>query len=58
MLAVKTFAPAVNQPFVTSGNRCMALRLSSVERCVYRREIAALSCPTISRAMKSAGSIL
>jgi hypothetical protein len=29
VLAVKTFAPAVNQPFVTSGNRCMALRLSS-----------------------------
>jgi hypothetical protein len=37
-----------NQPFVTSGNRCMAARLSCVVRCVYWRETAALSCPTIS----------
>jgi len=36
-----------------SGKRCIAARLSSVERCVYWRETAALSCPTISRAMKS-----
>ena len=41
------------QPFVTSGNRRMAARLSSVVRCVYWRETAALSCPTISRAIKS-----
>jgi hypothetical protein len=40
-------------PFVTSGNRCIATRLSSVVRCVYCRETAALSCPTISRAIKS-----
>jgi hypothetical protein len=39
--------------FVTSGNRCIAARLSSVVRCVYWRETAALSCPTISRAIKS-----
>jgi len=38
---------------VTSGNRRMAARLSSVVRCVYWRETAALSCPTISRAIKS-----
>ena len=31
----------------------MAARLSSVVRCVYCRETAALSCPTISRAIKS-----
>ena len=37
----------------TSGNRSMAARLSSVVRCVYWRETAALSCPTISRAIKS-----
>jgi hypothetical protein len=37
-----------------SGNRCIAARLSSVVRCVYWRETAALSCPTISRAIKSA----
>jgi hypothetical protein len=41
------------QAFVTSGNRCMALRRSSVVRCVYWRETAALSCPTISRAKTS-----
>ena len=41
------------QAFVTSGNRRIAARLSSVVRCVYWRETAALSCPTISRAMKS-----
>ena len=43
----------LNQPFVTSGNRRIAARLSSVVRCVYWRETAALSCPTISRAIKS-----
>ena len=31
----------------------MALRLSSVLKCVYCLDTAALSCPTISRAMKS-----
>jgi hypothetical protein len=38
---------------VTSGSRSMVARLSSVVRCVYWRETAALSCPTISRAIKS-----
>ena len=46
-------ATTLPQPFVTSGNRRMAARLSSVVRCVYWRETAALSCPTISRAIKS-----
>src|SRR5439155_2173922 len=39
--------------FVTSGNRCIALRRWSVVRCVYCRDIAALSCPTICRASTS-----
>jgi len=38
---------------VTSGNRCTAARLSSVVKCVYCRETAVRSCPTISRAKKS-----
>src|SRR4030095_4158753 len=46
-------ATASPQPSVTSGNRRMAARLSSVVRCVYWRETAALSCPMISRAIKS-----
>src|SRR5438045_3735087 len=41
------------QRSVTSGNRCIALRKSSVERWVYCLEIAVLSCPTISRASTS-----
>src|SRR5262245_10529918 len=36
-----------NQTSLTSGNRRMAARLSSVVRCVYCRETAALSCPTV-----------
>lgn len=48
-----TAQQASPQPFVTSGNRRMAARLSSVVRCVYCRETAALSCPAISRAIKS-----
>jgi hypothetical protein len=48
-----TRVDGVAQPLVTSGNRCIAARLSSVVRCVYWRETAALSCPRISRAIKS-----
>ena len=49
-------AKEIANPFyvsVTSGSRCIAARLSSVERCVYCRDTAALSWPTISRAIKS-----
>ena len=38
---------------VTSGNRSIAARSTSIEKCVYSREIAGLSCPTIAIATAS-----
>ena len=53
MPACRVTRLSASWPSVTSGNRCIAVRLSSVVRCVYWCETAALSCPTISRAIKS-----